>query len=139
MTTDPNKLMGLAKCLRCIPRGMLREVQVMLLCEWANHMHNCGEPSNTIVISGAGDASMNATYTFIDILNGKPHFTNAIAGDILWNAPLALPSNAWVIQNVNTDVCYYTSNILFPCQWTVDTVPIGGFDGVPPAPTGKYI
>jgi hypothetical protein len=33
---DPNTLMQQAACFRCIPKGMLAEIQVMLLCNIVN-------------------------------------------------------------------------------------------------------
>lgn len=35
MNCDPNTLLAAAKCFKCIPRGMLPEVQISLLCQWA--------------------------------------------------------------------------------------------------------
>jgi hypothetical protein len=34
MTCDPNTLMEAAKCFRCIPKGMTKEVMIYLLCQW---------------------------------------------------------------------------------------------------------
>jgi hypothetical protein len=36
MNCDPQALMAAAKCYRCIPAGMLPEVQISLLCQWLN-------------------------------------------------------------------------------------------------------
>lgn len=36
MNCDPNTLMAAAKCFKCIPRGTIPEVQISLLCQWAN-------------------------------------------------------------------------------------------------------
>lgn len=34
MNCDPKTLMDAAKCLRCVPKGSLREVMIYLLCAW---------------------------------------------------------------------------------------------------------
>jgi hypothetical protein len=36
MNCDPNALIEAAKCFRCLPPGMTREMLVYLLCQWAN-------------------------------------------------------------------------------------------------------
>ena len=52
---DPNALMEVARCFRCLPRGSLLEVQVGLLCQWANGTTPTPPVGSGVVLSnGAG-------------------------------------------------------------------------------------
>lgn len=37
MNCDPNTLMANARCLKCIPAGTQKEVQIYLICQWLNN------------------------------------------------------------------------------------------------------
>lgn len=41
ISCTPNDLLNEARCFRCIPAGMQREVQIYLLCQWANTSGAC--------------------------------------------------------------------------------------------------
>lgn len=135
MNCSANDLIQASRCFRCIPPGSQREVQIYLLCQWASNPNFCGTPSDLITLSGAGDANANGLYTKNGVSNGQPRFENTNNYTITWSDSLiATLGMAWLVQNNNADVLYYTSPALFPCRWNVYTVDIPS----PPAPTGVY-
>ena len=141
MICDPNVLLARARCFKCIPRGMQKEVQIYLLCQWLKKKavtppppsYPCGVPSNTIQISGAGTAAINQNYT-----NTSP---------VLWTSQdgiwfLSFEHDAWIITNAPGNAESYYPSGLFPCEWFFDTNGEHYFvdsNGDSPAPTGKYV
>lgn len=72
MNCDPNTLMAAAKCFKCIPKKMLPEVQIYLLCQWAN------ASATPCVLPGAmtlGAVVPNSGYVSIPLNAGVPPAT----------------------------------------------------------------
>lgn len=40
MTCEPQELIELAKCYKCIPKGPTMAVWIYLLCQWANQAND---------------------------------------------------------------------------------------------------
>lgn len=121
MNCDPQSLITSASCLRCVPRGTLREVMIYLLCQWASSPSGCGTPSNTIRISGAGDAGANQDYVYDGIRYiGQTDVTYSIS----------LAAGVWYITKLPATHLYSEST--FPCSWQTVL-------GTNPPPTGQYI
>jgi hypothetical protein len=84
---------------------------------------NCGTPSNTITLTGAGDGNVNGTYNKVNATE--------------WDGPnqsfLFFQNGQWVIvTGQETEYCSTPGN--FPCVWTV----CGQNLGQAPPPTGHY-
>ena len=137
---DPNALIADARCFKCITRGMQREVQLYLLCQWANASatpptppppdYPCGAPSNTIQISGAGTAGVNQVYKKTvatgvwTSLDSVFTITFHSAGYGYWELDGPVDGSYYVCQ---------LENNVFPCSWET------GDNGDDPSPTGQYI
>lgn len=124
MNCDPNALMAAARCVRCIPSGMLPEVQLYLICKWAGAVVVPNPPSpvvtNIIQISGAGEAGVNQIYTRSG--NGW------ISADGLYTI------NAYGDNGIRDQTGHdLYGSINFPFTWE------DGHSGLSPAPTGVYL
>lgn len=65
MNCDPATLVNLARCLSCVPRGMQAEVQLYLLCQWANSggAPPCTLPTAPVDLgASAGNAQVTLTW-----------------------------------------------------------------------------
>lgn len=124
MNCDPKTLVESAKCFRCIPNGMSKQVMIYLLCQWANKSSfPCGQPSNTITLTGGGTASVNQNYVWNAGLSEWVGVTTP-------GVTISLAAGVWIIL-LELQILYQSTGEQFPCEWTT----VGGAD---PAPTGAY-
>lgn len=102
MTNDPNALMQAASCLRCVPKGMVREVQTYLLNSIANHW--LLSPSN-----GSGTQWTYIPMKITDQFNGG--FTSAFGGGNFSVTP--------AFGGASNYTCISPSAAALPTAWTV--------------------
>ena len=123
MNCDPQSLITAASCYRCIAKGMLPEVQIYLLCQWAQAP--CGIPTDYVVLTSAGYPGVNQTYHKINGVQWKGLTDPTII--------LQLIGSVWNITPLDADEQYDCSMVEFPCLWHVaDT-------GTAPAPKAHYL
>lgn len=120
---DPNTLVNDSVGLASIPPGFFPMIEATLAESWSASGVTCGEPTQTIVITGAGDALANGVYYQVS----ATHWTQILVVQY----GLDFDGTNWNLTFLGFP--QYQA-VVFPCTWA--TVPLGG---PAPAPTGHYV